>query len=258
MDGKKPMFKENESWEEELQQLGEGYSSIAKKFGEAIKERKIRLLLDFVIDVLHAKYVLVSSLGEEVLFLIQKGRTDAMLYELLSLLNVWKNSMVNDLNIIQHSVNELITLFNEFHSLLSAADFIIPEPQLEAMDKLFANMDDFILEARKRLGLMFQQETVNVRKRDGKTKEIPVPQLVIRPTIVEHAFSPIRSLIAALEKLMDKIDEFLSFLESKQKNGNRISPRQYWDFSQDVGQINPEEVNKNMPKIFLRKLRAKE
>lgn len=258
MDGKKPMFKENESSEEQLQQWGEGYLSVAKKFSEHIKQRKIRLLLDFVIDVLRAKYVLISSLGEEVLSLIQMGKTEAMVYELLSLLNVWKNNMVSDLNIIQHSVNELITLFDELHSIFSAAGFTIPEPQLRAMDNLFANMDDFILEARKRLGEMFQQETVNIKKREGKTEKIPVPRLVIQPTIVEHAFSPIRSLIAALEKLIDKIDELLSLLESKQKNGNLMSPREYGDFSQDVRQISPEEVNKSMPKIFLRKLRTKE
>lgn len=251
-------MEKEESSRKEIREWGESPLGAIRNLANFIREQKIELLLSFVVEGLSEKYQLVLNLAERVLDLLRRGKESEKLRPFLTLLQSWQKNMLSDLEVLTNSVEVINSYVEELNDLLfEKLNFVIPEPEQEAIDAVFDNLRNFVAEAEKRVKEMFQPQTVRLRRKEKIIGEVTLPFLVVKPAIVEHAFSPILSIIAALEKLEEKIGVIVSLVERREKNGYFPYPQEFEEFTEDVSQISPEEINKSC-RLTLRKLGTKE
>lgn len=251
-------MEKGEPSKKEIREWGESPLDAVRNLANLIREQKIGLLLSFVVEGLSEKYQLALNLAERILDLLRRGKESEKLRPFLTLLQSWQKNMLSDLEVLKNSIEVINSYVEELNDLLfEKLNFVIPEPEQEAIDAVFDNLRNFVAEAEKRVKEMFQPQKVRIRRKDEIIGEVTLPFLVVNPAVVEHAFSPILSIIAALEKLEEKIDVMVSLAERREKNGYFPYPQEFEEFTEDVSQISPEEVNKSC-RLTLRKLGTKE
>lgn len=223
-----------------------------RKMGDFIKEHKISLLLDYILNNLVEKYRIVATISRRFLKLLRRGEEEEKILPHLSLILSWQESILSDFEVIEETVKVIHLYVEELINFLSQRlNIFLPESERMAIETIFDNTHNFVREAMKRVDEMFYPHKVRLRRQE-RIDEAIVPFLVIQPSIVEHAFSPIVSIVAALEKIEEKVNEIISLAERKEKNGFLPYPTEFEERRKDVSQIFPEEVNKTR-RLTLRK-----